>query len=272
MLLNTPSFIYRIGRWFSTFVQRIAPQISTLALIISFGALLVSSLQYCAVTKHYRLSVRPHVVPNFVLEGGKDERNGIYIANPGLGPAIIKAISVEVGGKSYDATDKRVWQNAFRDLTIVPGCLRRGWVESGNALKSGDEWALLTITHANPPVVGGYSCHIQLLKFLKAEGLKVRVQYESMYGEPYEVVRESWIDDGTIAEIGTVMVEQLVPKLGEQLQSMQTQLTQTLDRFQQTSADMEKRMAGLWGQMLLRELYKHPLQDLYETKPSPAPD
>jgi hypothetical protein len=172
--------VRRIGRWFSTSLRGRDPHIASMALIISIGALIVSLGQYRAETRHNRLSVRPHVVPTFVLEGGKGERNGIYIANPGLGPAIIKAVSVEMGGKSYDATDKRVWRNVFRDLTIVPGCFRQGWVESGNALKSGEEWALLTITHADPPVIGGHSCHIELLKFLKAEGLKVRVQYESM--------------------------------------------------------------------------------------------
>ena len=57
------------------------------------------------------------------------KRNGIYIANPGLGPAIIKALSVEVGGKSYNAMDQHVWRNVFHDLAIVPGCFRQRVVE-----------------------------------------------------------------------------------------------------------------------------------------------
>jgi hypothetical protein len=262
--MTTPPFIHRIRRWFSTSVQRIEPQIqiSTLALIISFGALIVSSMQYCVVKSHYRLSVRPHVVITFTLEGGRDEKNGIYMANLGLGPAIIKALSVEVGGKSYNAMDKRVWWNVFHDLTIIPGCFRQGWAQSGSALKSGEELALLTITHANPPIVGGHSCPDELLKFLKAEGLKVRMQYESMYGEPHEAISESWIDSGTISNIAAVLMQQQVPKLAEQLQSLRASLTQLADQIQQADADAEKRNAAFAELMLLRdlhELYEHPL-------------
>jgi hypothetical protein len=195
---------------------------------------------------------------NLYLEGGLSERNGIYIENPGLGPAIIKALSVEVGGKSYSTVDKRLWQNVFHDLTIPPGCFRQRSMQSGSVLKSGEELALLTITHATPPIVDGHLCHIELLKFLKAEGLKVRIQYESMYSEPDEAIRESWIDSGTISDISTAMMQQLAPKLAEQLQSMLAQLTQLVDQMQQSHADAMKRIADLAGLMLLRELYEDP--------------
>src|SRR5919108_799517 len=184
MPMNTSTLVQRIGHGISTSIQYIGPWLSTLALFISVGAFIVSSLQYRAVTRHYRLSVRPHMNVNLYLEGGLSERNGIYIENPGLGPAIIKALSVEVGGKSYSTVDKRLWQNVFHDLTIPPGCFRQRSMQSGSVLKSGEELALLTITHATPPIVDGHLCHIELLKFLKAEGLKVRIQYDSMYSEP----------------------------------------------------------------------------------------
>jgi hypothetical protein len=161
-------------------------------------------------------------------------------------------------------TDKRSWRNVFDDLAIVPGCFRRGWVESGSALKSGEEWLLLTITHADPPVVGEHLCPIELLNFLKAEGLKVRVQYESIYGESYEVVRESWIDDDTISDISTALIQHLVPKLKEQLQDTLEQLKKFRDHMQQMQAKMDKHTADLLGQILLRELYEHPLQKPYE--------
>jgi len=247
--------------------------VASIALIVSLGALIVSSWQYSSQIEHNRLSVRPNVVVTYILEGGKKERNGIYMANPGLGPAIIKAVSVDVGGKSYDATDKRVWRNVFRDLAIVPGCFRQGWVESGNTLKSGEEWGLLTMTHADPPVVGEHACPIELLKFLKAEGLKVRVQYESMYGEPYEVVRESWIDDDVISDVATVFIQQIVvPKLTEQLQDMVEQFKKFGEQMQQAEANEEKRTAELWGLMLLWKLYEHPLQTPYEELYGVPPD
>jgi hypothetical protein len=126
--MNTSPLVQHIGRWLSTSVHYIRSQsdvlpsfVSVLAILVSCGALYVSSSQYGVIARHYRLSVKPHVNVIFYLEGGS-ERNGISIANPGLGPAIIKALSVEVGGKSYSAEGKRLWQNVFRDLTLVPGC------------------------------------------------------------------------------------------------------------------------------------------------------
>jgi hypothetical protein len=127
-----------------------------------------------------------------------------------------------------------------------------------SALKSGEELALLTMTHANPPIVDGHSCPIELLKFLKAEGLKVRMQYESMYGEPHETISESWIDSDTISDISTVMMQQLVPKLAEQVQNMQVQLTQLTEQMQQSHVKITKRMADMWGLKLLHELYEDP--------------
>jgi len=195
---------------------------------------------------------------NSYLEGGLEERNGIYIANPGLGPAIIKDLSVEVGGKSYNQTDKRMWPNLFHALEISPLCFRRRSIQLGGVLKPGEEVALLTVTHAKPPVVGEHVCHIQLLKLLKAEGLKVRIQYESMYGEYHEATSEPGIDSDLISEISAAMLVQMAPQLEEKLRGMLSQLTQVAEQMQQSQADMTKRMAELSGQMLFFELYEDP--------------
>ena len=101
------------------------------AFLVSCGALLLSSSQYDVATKqdavverHYRLSVKTHVNVIFYLEGRRDQKNGIYLANRGLGPAVIKAVSVEVGGKSYRASYKHPWRSALRDLNIIANCFK----------------------------------------------------------------------------------------------------------------------------------------------------
>jgi hypothetical protein len=198
------------------------------------------------------------VVITFTLEGGTGEKNAIYLANPGLGPAIMKALSVEVGGKSYDAMDKRVWRNIFRDLMIIPGCFRQGWAQPGSALKPGDEIGLLTLTHAKPPVIDERSCLIELLKFLKAEGLKVRMQYESLYGEPHEAIGESWIDNDTILDIALATMQLMAPKIVEQVQSTLPQLQQLVNRLEQMQANAMKYMPALAELTLLRYLYEAP--------------
>jgi hypothetical protein len=265
--------VQRIGHGISTSVQYLGPWLSTLALCISVGAFIVSSLQYKAVTRHYRLSVKPHVIVTFYLEGtregGLSEKNGIYLENPGLGPAIIKAISVEAGGKSYSAVNKHPWRNVLQDLAIVPNCFKFRLMQPGSALKSGEERPLLTVTQANPPVIDGRSCHIELWKLLKAEGLKVHVQYESMYGEPDETIAESPVDSDIISDISTALVQQLAPKLAAQLQGMVQQLTQHTDQMQQLNVDHMKRQSALAKRMMLHQLYVHPLIALWD-QPTPG--
>jgi hypothetical protein len=89
------TFLHRTGRWFLTALKDRDPHIASIALIISIGALIVSSWQYSAQIEHNKLSVKPHMAVTYILESGKRERNGIYVSNPGLGPAIIKTVSVE---------------------------------------------------------------------------------------------------------------------------------------------------------------------------------
>ena len=94
---------------------------------------------------------------------------------------------------------------------------------------------------------------------MKAEGLKVRMQYESMYGEPHEAINESWIDRDTISDIAIATMQHvLVPKLTEHLQGLLSQFQQTADRLQQMQDKAMKYMPGLAGQMLLRYLYEDP--------------
>jgi hypothetical protein len=126
-------------------------------------------------------------------------------------------------------------------------------------LKSGEELALLSVTRANSPIVEGRLCTLELLRLLKAEGLKVRMQSESMYGKPKEAISESWVDSDTISDLTTPIMQQvLVPKLTEQLQTTLAQLTPLVDQMKQLHDKTMKRMADLWGLMLLRELYEDP--------------
>jgi hypothetical protein len=262
--INALPLVQRLRHWLSTSMQYIGPRTSTLALFVSLGAffvssgaLIISSLQYKAVTRHHRLSVKPHVNVIFYLEGALNQRNGIYIANPGLGPAIIKAVSVEMGGKSYSAVNKHTWRNVLHDLSIEPNCFKYRLLHPEGALKSGEEFELLTLTHANPPIVDGRHCQIELERLLMAEGLKVRIQYESMYGEPHERIVESPVDDIKL-ELSRARMHHVASKIVGQVQSMLPQFQQLVDRLQQMQVDTIKRMADLEGLMLLRELYEDP--------------
>jgi hypothetical protein len=175
--------------------------VSLVALVVSGFAAGVSLWQYQAAVTHNKLSVKPHVAVTVQLEGGLLERTGMYISNEGLGPAIINTITVEVGGKSYDATNPYVWRNIAHDRNLEINCFRRGFAKLGSVLKAGEERSLLVVTQALIPVVGGKICHEELLQFLQSDGLKVRVDYASMYGDSWETIGDSWVSPGTVAEI-----------------------------------------------------------------------
>jgi hypothetical protein len=96
--------------------------VAILALITSVGSLAVSAASaylsryyYDAVITYYKLSVKPYVGVYASL-AGPGGKNGFYVANHGLGPAFVKKLYVEGGGRTYDGFNKSLWQNVVKDL------------------------------------------------------------------------------------------------------------------------------------------------------------
>jgi len=84
--------------------------------------------------------------------------------------------------------DLNSWKNYNLSLT----CYREIFVQPDSIIKPGDDVAMFSPTHANLP-----ECDMDLVRFLaafRARELKIHMQYESIYGEKWDVVGESWVD------------------------------------------------------------------------------
>ncbi len=150
------------------------------ALGISTLALAISLWQGLALIEHNRLSVRPHVISTPYLEG-PGARNGLYIANLGLGPALLDSATISFDGTAYDLrTD--FWEEALAAIGIEPGCFARSWLPMGAAILVDQEIALLAMQDGSVPL-----CLHESLKLLTEHRIVVALEFGSLYGEQLSV-------------------------------------------------------------------------------------
>jgi hypothetical protein len=79
-----------------------------------------------------------------------------------------------------------------------------------------------------------------------------------MYGEPHETVAESAIDSDLMSDISTAVIQQIAPKVVDQVQSLLPQFEQIADRLQQMQDRAMKHMYRSEELMLLHYLYEDP--------------
>lgn len=150
--------------------------LSTAALGISTLALGISLWQGWALIEHNRLSVRPHVTGTPYLEG-PGARNGLYLVNLGLGPAILDSATISFDGTDYDlSTD--FWEDALVAIGVEPVCFIRSWLPVGAAIVVDQEIPLLATNGSNMPL-----CLHESLKLLTEHRIELTLEYGSLYGE-----------------------------------------------------------------------------------------
>ena len=126
--------------------------------------------------EHNRLSVRPLIVATPYLEGPR-ARNGLYLANLGLGPAIIDRASIVFDRTAYDLTAD-FWEEALVAMDIETICFTRSWIPAGAAIREDQEIALLAITDPSMQL-----CLHESLKLLTEHRIELNLNYRSLYGE-----------------------------------------------------------------------------------------
>jgi hypothetical protein len=156
----------------------IETSLSICAIFISLVSLLATFWQADLTRMHNMLSVRPRVLATHYLSG-PDDKNGIYISNSGLGPAIITNLQVVINGKTFNGLGRNKWPEALNSIHIGGNCFLQAWPLEESILKSSEEVALLEVAKEKPPV-----CTQSLLKLLVQYGVKIKINYKSMYDEP----------------------------------------------------------------------------------------
>jgi hypothetical protein len=136
-------------------------------------------LSYKTYTSN-KLLYRPYAIatPHFDDTGKK---HGIYLSNAGLGPAIIKNMTVTVDGKEYSGLETSIWPRFTADMGLSQaGCFRTGWPLTGAVVKSGEEVPLFTVSD-----FGAFDCMHQILQLLANKRIVLDITYFSLYGDEF---------------------------------------------------------------------------------------
>jgi hypothetical protein len=146
------------------------------ATVTAVVALAVSILESRAVRDHNRRSVRPILqVRSAGFRTGQVA--GVKVVNVGLGPARVVAARVWLDGVEFGATDKA----GLDRLRETVGGVRPSAVSftDGSFLATNYDEYLLSIPEYDPKAHADFATLIR-------ERLRVRITYESLYGERFE--------------------------------------------------------------------------------------
>ena len=152
--------------------------VTAAAIPVSIAAALFAWKQVELGREHNRLSVAPilQITPYAEGKGGK---NGLFMTNDGLGPAIIKSFSIRSGGVVAEGFGANRWSEIVALTDANPLCFASGWPKGETALRAGAEVPLLVLTKAD----GMEACLLELIKLVGGRAIDIEVTYESMYEE-----------------------------------------------------------------------------------------
>ncbi|WP_312244293.1 hypothetical protein [Stutzerimonas nitrititolerans] len=151
--------------------------LSICAILVSVLALCISLWQGVVAREHNRLSVSPKLIGTPALEG-KGGKNGLYLSNVGLGPAIVQQAKLVVNEREFDFT-KNPWPEILSVVGVERLCFSTSWLPVGSTVKSQEVVSLLSVTRAD---LG--ACYLEAMKLISGNEIAIEIKYESMYGEP----------------------------------------------------------------------------------------
>ena len=167
-------------RRFYNFVQTLTPPTITaiMATIVSLCSLFLSIYQTKMMIKQQNASVWPNLLL-FSTNGldGTEFYQGISLWNQGIGPAIIKEVSVEYKGKTYKEAYEAVRQ-LYHDLgrdSLTKSSMSLHSLGEGFSFGPTQNWEWIRISGE-----GGRVLQEHFGEF------KIRIRYSSVYGETWE--------------------------------------------------------------------------------------
>jgi len=154
--------------------------LSLTAILISVCTLFVFVYQTTLIRQHQYKSVYPHLL--FGNSGGGTTKYAFFLANNGIGPAIIKSIEVKSSdGKQFedvvDYVDSKITAAdsiQYYHSNIFPGRL----IPQGEFIE--------IISHDD----GKYRTGHKLIETIYGEGVSITLIYESIYGEQWKITHE----------------------------------------------------------------------------------
>lgn len=143
-----------------------------------------------------KLLYRPYAITTQYFDD-TSRKYGIYLSNAGLGPAIIKSMTVTVGGRRYTGLGPSIWPQFRADLGLsATGCFRTGWPVQDSVVKAGEEIPLFTVSE-----LANLACHIQMMKLLADNSIVIEIKYASLYGDEFSASGDMRLNDDTARQL-----------------------------------------------------------------------
>ncbi|AOZ02508.1 hypothetical protein BKK81_25050 [Cupriavidus sp. USMAHM13] len=143
-----------------------------------------------------KLLYRPYAITTQYFDD-TGQKHGIYLSNAGLGPAIIKSMTVTVGGRRYTGLGPSIWPQFRADLGLsATGCFRTGWPVQDSVVKAGEEIPLFTVSG-----LADLACHVQMMKLLADNSIVIEIEYASLYGDEFSASGHMRLNDDTVRQL-----------------------------------------------------------------------
>ena len=147
-----------------------------------------------------KLLYRPYAITTQYFDD-TSRKYGIYLSNAGLGPAIIKSMTVTVGDRKYTGLGPSIWPQFRADMGVsTTDCFRTGWPLQDGVVKAGEEVPLFTLSS-----VAKLACHEQMLKLLANNSIVIEIKFASLYGDEFSTTGDMRLNDATACQL----IEQL---------------------------------------------------------------
>jgi hypothetical protein len=148
--------------------------VATAVAVIALGALIVAIAQVVLMRRHNRLSVMPFLT-FYVSYGTKEMPFGVHVANNGIGPAVIKQLTVYLDGKTFTPERGHSWNAAWFEAGFKGSFVAFHFPEGRSALRAGERFPLLTIDE-------GYESDALSYQFYQAlKRIDLEIVFESIY-------------------------------------------------------------------------------------------
>ncbi len=150
------------------------------SVIIALAAIFISVWQGVETRKHNQLSVTPKL--DIFQESRQKVRSiGLFIANHGLGPAIIGDIIISVRETQFKVNTENGLIEVLDKLGINEQWVQYHYISQGSYFQAGERRLLLAADRSKINIDDEH-------RFKGAISLlKVRIDYESVYGEKFHV-------------------------------------------------------------------------------------
>ncbi|MFT3760150.1 hypothetical protein [Thauera sp.] len=137
--------------------------------------------------RHDRISVQPRITLAFHSDS-KRGRYGWYLSNNGLGPAYFTGFKLFVDDEPIGSTALGGWKEVLTKLDLRGDCFSTSWTAPETSLSFGPE--------VDEPLIGlktpiSETCETEFTKLMtRLNRLKVQIDYQSIYGEPFQKIAQ----------------------------------------------------------------------------------